>query len=57
MIKKTVANAEASSAEESETLEKKQRENETGRPTEEETKSEETTPKSGWGNINLKFKK
>ena len=57
LIKKTVANAEASSAEESETLEKKQRENETGRPTEEETKPEETAPKSGWGNINLKFKK
>lgn len=60
LIKKTVANAEATSTEESETLEKKQREHETSlseENTETETKPEESAPKSGWGNINLKFKK
>lgn len=56
LIKKTIANAEASSAEESETLEKKQRENAVVKE-EKEEKPQESAPKSGWGNINLKFKK
>ncbi len=56
LIKKTVANAEATSAEESETLEKKQRENAVVKE-EKEEKPQESAPKSGWGNINLKFKK
>lgn len=56
LLKKTIANAEASSAEESETLEKKQRENAVVKE-EKEEKPQESAPKSGWGNINLKFKK
>lgn len=56
LIKKTVANAEAVSAEESEMLEKKQRENSIFKE-EKEEKPQENTQKSGWGNINLKFKK
>ena len=55
LLKKTVANAEAASAEESETLEKKQRENNISR--EEDKQPEAPVQKSGWGNINLKFKK
>ena len=61
LIKKTVANAEANSAEESEALEKKQREhaNQEEPMSEEEKTAPEAnkkTPQSGWGKINLKFK-
>ena len=54
LIKKTIANAEAASAEESEALEKKQRENSKSEE-EAEAQPQKETQKSGWGKINLKF--
>lgn len=58
LLKKTVANAEANSAEESEALEMKRREHASQTIEQEEDKTTPATQqKSGWGNINLNFKK
>lgn len=57
LIKKTVANAEANSAAESETLEMKRRENAAQITEPEEPKKDnKTSPQSGWNRLNLNFK-
>lgn len=58
LIQKTVANGEPASADESEMLQKKQREQaQQLSTTEDDEKPQPTKPKTGWGNLNLKLKK
>ncbi len=61
LLKKTVANAEASSSEEEEALEKKQKESQPimnwQQKQEQAAKEEAEKPSTGWGKINLKIKR